>query len=166
MTIASTRDDEAVSLAQDSLALYQALTRLARVYQFRDREQVCFRGISVTECYSLTALVWYGPMTLNQLATTLYLDKSTVSRVVDAMESKGLVRRRPHPDSRRAIELSPSAKGRRLCTTMQNEMVERQRGLLAEYTPETRSAMIDFIDRLAEQAEERTRGARNEVTRG
>jgi DNA-binding MarR family transcriptional regulator len=159
LTRAATLDEETVLLDRDSLALYQALTHLVRVYQFRDREQICFRGISVTQCYALTALVWHGPMTLNELAKHLYLDKSTVSRVVDTMELKGIARRRPHRDSRRAIELSPTAKGRQLHSTIQKDMIKRERELITEFDAEIRKAVIDVIRRLAVQAEERMRAS-------
>lgn len=147
------------ALEADAQALHKALTRLARVYQFRDREQVCLHGVSVTECYSLTTLVWHGPMTLKELADYLYLDKSTVSRVVDAMERKNLIQRRRHPQTRRAIQLSPSGKGRRLCATLEEEMAARQRPVLAGLAPKARATFIDLIDRLAAEVEERTVGA-------
>jgi DNA-binding MarR family transcriptional regulator len=145
-------------LERDARALYKALTRLARASQFRDREHICVRGISVTQSYALTALAWHGPMTLNQLASHLYLDKSTVSRVVDAMERKGIVQRRPHRESRRAIELRPTAKGRRLHHAIQKDMVEREKQLLSGFDPKTRAALIDVIGRLVEEVEERAQG--------
>src|SRR5579859_7609949 len=84
------------SLAQDTEALYDALEDLLRVYQFRDRDRICCFDVSVSQCYALEGLVRRGSMTLNDLAAYLYLDKSTVSRVVDALERKGYVVRLPH----------------------------------------------------------------------
>ncbi|NIM49994.1 MAG: MarR family transcriptional regulator [Gemmatimonadales bacterium] len=145
-------------LDQDAVALYRALTALTRVYQFRDRDKICCRGISVTQCYALEALVWHGPLTLNQLASHLYLDKSTVSRVVDTLERKELVRRRPHTQDRRAISLSPTRKGRQLCDRIQQDMADRERELIADFEPEVRTAMIELIGRLAREAEDHAKG--------
>src|SRR3954453_4554187 len=89
-------------LERDSADLYDALSELVRVYQFRDRDRICCYDVSVTQCYALEALVRRGGMTLNDLAAQLYLDKSTASRVVDALERKEYVTRLPHPEDRRA----------------------------------------------------------------
>src|SRR5262245_24559669 len=76
-------------LARDTEELYDALEDLLRVYQFRDRDRICCFDISVSQCYALEGLVRRGSMTLNDLAAHLYLDKSTASRVIDALERKG-----------------------------------------------------------------------------
>ena len=75
-------------LSRDAARLYDALSDLIRVYQFRDRDRICCHDLSVTQCYALEALVRRGPLTMNELAARLFLDKSTASRVVDALERK------------------------------------------------------------------------------
>src|SRR3954452_12732269 len=85
------------ALARDTEELYHALEDLLRVYQFRDRDRICCCHVSVSQCYALEGLVRRGSMTLNELAPCLYLDKSTASRVVDALERKGDAARLPHP---------------------------------------------------------------------
>src|SRR5947209_4293076 len=102
------------ALERDAHQFYDTLSDLIRVYQFRDRDRICCYDVSVSQCYGLEALVRRGPMTLNDLAAYLYLDKSTASRVVDALERKGYVARAPHPDDGRALLLAPTATGREL----------------------------------------------------
>src|SRR5947208_16550647 len=99
---------------EEATRLYAALSDLVRVYQFRDRDRICCHDISVTQCYALEALVAGGPQTLNQLAGTLLLDKSTASRVLDALVAKGYATRKPHPEDGRAVLLAATAQGRRL----------------------------------------------------
>src|SRR5437764_14408754 len=99
------------ALDRDALALQHAVADLVRVYQFRDRDRICCHDVSVTQCYALEALVRQGGMSMNDLAARLYLDKSTASRVVDALERKGYVTRLPHPEDRRAVILEASAAG-------------------------------------------------------
>src|SRR5690348_5129434 len=84
-------------LAGDTRSFYEALSELLRVYQFRDRDRICCHDVSITHCYALEALARERAMTLNDLASHLYLDKSTTSRVVDALERKGYVVRSEHP---------------------------------------------------------------------
>jgi MarR family transcriptional regulator, 2-MHQ and catechol-resistance regulon repressor len=143
------------ALERDAHRFYDALSDLIRVYQFRDRDRICCHDISVSQCYGLEALVRKGPMTLNDLAAYLYLDKSTASRVVDALERKGYVARAPHPEDGRALLLAPTGAGRELYARIASDIVSEERGLLAEFTPETRSAMIRLLGRIARAASAR-----------
>jgi MarR family 2-MHQ and catechol resistance regulon transcriptional repressor len=147
------------ALDRDAAALYDALSALIRVYQFRDRDKICCHDISVTQCYALEAVARHGPLSMNQLASHLYLDKSTVSRVVDAMERKGLLQRRPHSEDRRAVALDVTEDGRRLCEMIRRDLEQREKRLIADFDPETRAAMIELITRLARAAEERVNTA-------
>jgi len=113
-TAAQNDTDHGRALERDAEALHEALSGLVRLYQFRDRDQICCFDVSVPQCYGLEALVQEGPLTLGELASRLYLEKSTASRVVDALERKGYVTRAPHPGDRRALQLKVTPAGRRL----------------------------------------------------
>jgi DNA-binding MarR family transcriptional regulator len=152
-TSSTTKSDP--SLERHASALYDALSELIRVYQFRDRDRICTHGISVTQCYALEALIRSGPLTMNELAGRLYLDKSTVSRVVRTLEQKKLIERRPHAEDGRAVLLGCTSQGRKLHEAIRVEIQDREKRLMADFDPEVRSAMIELIDRLARAAEER-----------
>lgn len=125
------------------------------MYQFRDRDRICCHDLSVTQCYALEALVERAPLTINDLAARLYLDKSTVSRVVDALGRKGLLEKAPHPEDRRAVQLVASPKGKALQAQIADEIRENEKRLLTDFDPEVRSAMIELIGRLASAAANR-----------
>ena len=148
-----------VSLERDAESLYDALSELVRVYQFRDRDRICCHDISVTQCYALETLVRQGEKTLNDLAAQLYLDKSTASRVVDALERKGYVTRRPHPDDRRALLLEATAAGRELEGRIRDSILAEERSLLAGFAPEVRQGMAQLLRQLARAAADRGGGA-------
>lgn len=150
-----------LNLERDAHRFYDTLSDLIRVYQFRDRDRICCYDVSVSQCYGLEALVRKGPMTLNDLAAYLYLDKSTASRVVDALERKGYVARAPHPDDGRALLLAPTEAGCELYARIESDILAEERGLLADFDPETRTAMIKLLSRIAKAA-----GARVEATGG
>lgn len=143
------------TLDRDAERLYGALSELIRVYQFRDRDRICCHDLSVTQCYALDAMVERGPLTINDLAARLYLDKSTVSRVVDALGRKGLLAKAPHPEDRRAVQLVVSPKGKALQAQIADEIRENEKSLLTDFDPEVRSAMIELIGRLASAAANR-----------
>ncbi|HEV2146568.1 MAG TPA: MarR family transcriptional regulator [Longimicrobiaceae bacterium] len=139
-------------LESDTAELHRALTELVRVYQFRDRDRICCYDVSVTQCYALEAVVLEGPLTLNELAARLYLDKSTASRVVDALQKKGYVERRESPEDRRALHLVATPEGRALHARIEGEILAQERELLAEFAPEVRASMARLIGQLARAA--------------
>ena len=146
------------ALAADALALHRVLSDLTRMLQFRDRDRICCHDVSVTQCYALEAMVVRGELTLNELARELYLDKSTASRVVDALVAKGYAERRPHPDDGRALRLTPTRSGRRLYETIDAELLGEVRGVVAGFSPAVRQSMGEMLHRLVRAAGPRLGG--------
>ena len=142
----------ATRLDADAAALHAALNELVRVYQFRDRDRICCHDVSVTQCYAIEALVRRGPSGLNELAAELYLDKSTASRVVAALERKRYVGRSPHPQDGRAIVLTVTGAGRRLYERIRADLIGEARLLLQDFEPEVREGAARLLLRLARAA--------------
>lgn len=139
-------------LDRDAAAIHRALSEMVRAYQFRDREQICCHDISVSQCYALEALVRRGPLTLNEVAAQLLLEKSTASRMVDGLEEKGYLTRAPHPADRRALQLAVTPAGRALYERIEAELVEQEKQLLSRFDPEVRQAIVHLLGQLAEAA--------------
>ena len=146
-------------LRPDTLAFHRALAELVRVYQFRDRERICCHDVSVTQCYALEALIGGGAQTLNALAAALYLDKSTASRVVDALEAKGYASRRPHPASGRAVLVDVTTRGRDLHARIERDILVEEQRLLDEFPPAVRARMAELLHALGQAASRRTQTA-------
>ena len=145
------------ALDRDALALQQAVADLVRVYQFRDRDRICCHDISVTQCYALETLVEHGPMRLSALAERLFLDKSTTSRVVNTLVRKGYVEQRPDPTDGRALLINATRQGQRLCTRITSDLVEQQKQLLGDLSPEIRAGVVQVMQRLGQAADARFR---------
>ena len=74
----------------------------------------CGQPVSVAEAYTLMELERAAPLSQNELASRLVLEKSTVSRLVASLEQHGWISRiRSQHDARR-VELSLTAEGRRI----------------------------------------------------
>lgn len=140
------------SLAADAAALHRLLVDLKRVYQFRDRDQICCHDISVTQYWALEALERGGTLTLNELAAQLYLDKSTASRVIDALERKGYVKRSRHRNDGRALALNATPAGRQLFIRIDTDIQAYERRLIASFEHEVRVSLVELLDRLVEAA--------------
>ena len=119
----------------DAVAFHAALSELVRAYQFRDRRRICYHDISVTQCYALESVILLGSPTLGELAAELYIDKSTTSRVVDALERKGYLRRNSGLEDARVVHLEATASGRRLHRTIERELIDEEARLLGGHRP-------------------------------
>ena len=147
----------AAAISNDARALHSAVSELVRVYQFRDRDSICCHDVSVTQCYALETLVEHGPLRQGALAERLFLDKSTTSRVVNALVRKGYVEQRPDPTDGRAMLISATRQGQRLCARITSDLVEQQKQLLGDLAPEIRAGVVQVIRRLAQAADARFR---------
>jgi len=142
-------------LERDATDLHAALSELIRVYQFRDRDKICCHDLSVTQCHALSMISDFGPLSMNDLAGRLYLDKSTTSRVVDSLERKGFALRDANPDDRRALLLNTTESGREVLATIRVEIVAEEKRLLGDFEPAVRREMIRLVSRLARAASAR-----------
>jgi MarR family transcriptional regulator, 2-MHQ and catechol-resistance regulon repressor len=132
-----------------------ALSELMRVYSFRDRDRICCYDISVTQSNALDALVARGPLTLNDLAASLYLEKSTTSRIADGLENKGYATRQVNPESKRSILIEVTAEGARLQQRIERDLLEEEMRLLEDFDPEVRQAAARLVARVARAAASR-----------
>ena len=143
------------TLRSDAEALHAAVADLVRIYQFRDRDKICCYDISVTQCYALEVLVERGPSRSQVLADALRLDKSTTTRVVDALVRKGYVERLRDADDARALSLSVTQSGRKLYEKINSALIDQQVDLLRGLDPQVRSVATQVIQRLARAAQSR-----------
>ena len=156
-TVSQAVQTKEAALDRDAVALQQAVADLVRVYQFRDRDRICCHDVSVTQCYALETLVAHGPMRLSALAERLFLDKSTTSRVANTLVRKGYIEQRPDATDGRAMLISATRQGQRLCARITSDLVEQQKELLGDLTPEIRAGVVHVIQRLAQAADARFR---------
>ena len=106
-------------------------------------------------CYALETLVHQGPLRLQGLASVMYLDKSTASRVVDALVRKGHVVRVADPADRRAALIRPTAQGEALYQTIRADLIAEERAMLEGLTPDMRQAALTLIRQLTQAAHRR-----------
>jgi MarR family transcriptional regulator, 2-MHQ and catechol-resistance regulon repressor len=143
------------SLARDASALYQVMTELLRAYQFRDRDRLGYHGLTITQCYVLHILIQRGPLTLNELAAEMYLDKSTLSRMVDGLETKQAVKRTPNPADDRSTLIEATRSGTRRHERVEADLVAENAKVLSEFTAPTRRQLLVLIELLTKAVRQR-----------
>src|SRR5216117_2085747 len=68
-------------------------------------------GLSAARLSALSVLVFGGPRTLGELAAAEHVRPATMTRIVQALDEEGLVRRESDPDDGRVTRLHATSKG-------------------------------------------------------
>ena len=76
------------------------------------RRQVESHGLTLTEFGVLEALLHKGPLTHGEIADRVLLASSSITYVIDKLEDRGLLRRRPSEEDRREKLAELTEKGR------------------------------------------------------
>lgn len=117
------------------------LREVTRLYSRAQRVVAdCCRTTS-TQCHLLTELQRSGPLPLSELGTRTSLEKSWVSRAVDAMVERGLVTKQPNPDDARSWLVTLSAEGERTVAELNHTLDEHAGQLLASLNERERAAV-------------------------
>jgi DNA-binding MarR family transcriptional regulator len=87
------------------------------------------------------------PLTLRALAALLAADPPYVTLMVDDLEKRGLVERRPHPDDRRAklVSLTPAG---RAAAARAEAILDEPPAALRDAAPEDVAALLRVLERL------------------
>src|ERR671924_566882 len=89
-------------------------------------------GLSAARLSALSVLVFGGPRTLGELAAAEHVRPATMTRIVQALEADGLVRRGSDPADGRVTRLQATAKGERVLWRGRERRVERLAELLSK----------------------------------
>lgn len=92
-----------------------ALRRFERLIAGQLKGSSCGGGVTLSQCHALLEIEARGCASLNELAQSLSLDKSTLSRTVDGLVNSGLAERVSNDQDRRSIQLSLSPRGKHIC---------------------------------------------------
>jgi DNA-binding MarR family transcriptional regulator len=122
-------------------ALRISVSRLARRLRAERLAKGLEPGLSDTQLAALGALERHGAMTPGELADHEKVQPPSMTRVIAALEERGLVTRGPHATDRRQVELTATEPGR---TVVQQSRKLREAWLakrLRELTPQERATL-------------------------
>jgi DNA-binding MarR family transcriptional regulator len=135
------------------LRVLRALRRIIRAVDIHSRKLNSEFHITAPQMICLYSIAKHDGMTLSQLAKEVSLGASTVTGIVDRLESKDLVRRQRSTEDRRRISLTITDAGRDVTkaspTLLQDRFAERLREL-----PELEQATIALsLERVVQMME-------------
>ena len=105
--------------------------------------------LSPAQCHVLHLIEPGRPIPMGQLAETLACHASNVTGLVDRLESRGLVRRRPSDSDRRVKVLDLTPTGSRLRTLLLDRMTAPP-ATLERLTAREQQALVRILRRLLE----------------
>ncbi len=130
------------------LQFHQQIVELIKKYQFRDRNQICCFGISVSQCYVLETLHTHGPLTMNELAKKMHLKISTMTRVVEQLVKKSYVRREEGLSDRRVRLIKLTKEGKAIYKKAWENIFESEKIILKGIPYEHKTVLIDVLRKL------------------
>jgi DNA-binding MarR family transcriptional regulator len=89
-----------------------------------------------------------GHMSATQLSKELGYDMGALTRVVDELERRGLVRRERSQRDRRSVEIAVTAAGRRQADNAKPVVVKLLNDLIEEYSDAEIATLIDLMQRM------------------
>ncbi len=147
MTIQQTRSDAGLAVA-----LRISVSRLAR----RLRAERVAGGVpelSETQFAALAALERHGTMSPGELAAHEKVQPPSMTRVIAALEERGLVARAPHPTDRRQVALTVTDTGRVLVYQVRRLREAWLTTRLRDLSPQERAALraaIPVLEKLSQ----------------
>jgi len=99
--------------------------------------------------YGILNCLWQEDgQTPKQIAASLSLDGSTITGILDRMESKGLVERHPDPNDRRALRVVLTEKGRQLEEPVQEVIANANEEILNKFSPADRLKLKEILEQI------------------
>jgi DNA-binding MarR family transcriptional regulator len=135
-------------LERQAAELDRLLTSLIKRYQFRNRNKICCEDVTVSQCYVLKELADHGTLVMTRLADLMRLNTSSLTRVVDQLESKGYVARRRLPADKRVICVEMTPQGKAVIKRLEGLIRRSEREALEKMAPGQREGLIDGLRRL------------------
>ena len=128
---------------------WQLLTRLFFAERGKLPPLAAELELSPAQCHVLHLIEPGRPIPMGQLAETLACHASNVTGLVDRLESRGLVRRRPSAADRRVKVLDLTPTGSRLRTMLLDRMTAPP-ATLERLTTREQQALVRILRRLLE----------------
>jgi DNA-binding MarR family transcriptional regulator len=121
--------------------LAQASQRISAEFH----QQVKSAGLSVTEWRVLASLEGSAGETIGDLAVLANTKQPTLSKVVQRMETEGLVARTGVRADRRQTRVGITTKGRNLIAALCEQATQHQKAVLAPFGEEKAALLIDML---------------------
>lgn len=151
-----TKDQLAPATRYDTdlaLKLWVVLNRASRAITDRIRGSIERHELSLSEFAVLEVLYSKGRLLVGEVGSRVLLTSGSTTYVIDKLEERGLVVRRPCADDRRALHVELTKKGRQLIDQIFPGHAEEVRQAMGGLTPEEKLITTALLKRLGRHAQ-------------
>ena len=136
-----------------SLKLWITLARAKRWVAEQTRRHIERSGLSPSEFGVLELLYHKGPLTIGEIGGRVLLSSGSMTYVVDKLEGRGLLRRQPSGDDRRAVVVELTPDGSAMIGRIFPEHAQLIRRATSGLTIEEKRIAAALLRRLGKHAE-------------
>jgi DNA-binding MarR family transcriptional regulator len=130
--------------------IMQSLRRIVKAIQDYSHEVSGKFGVTGPQLWALKTISWEGSLPLGELSKKMYLDPSTISGVIDRLESKGYVTRDRNQEDRRVVKVQLTPAGQSLVEKAPNPAQGKMIHGLRKLSKNELSAIYHSVDKLVE----------------
>jgi DNA-binding MarR family transcriptional regulator len=149
--------DEPEAAEEQFLVAFEALAQAVRRARGAAPQDLPDR-LTLSQYSLLAPLAGGGAARISQLAGEAGIAPSTASRILDALERRGIVRRARSADDRRGVVVSLTAAGREVLSRQDAWMRGRRIAFFAELPGAEQAVVSDLLVRLADLIDELSAG--------
>jgi DNA-binding MarR family transcriptional regulator len=132
-------DFDTISEFQDSTS------KILKVLQFRDRQESAKFNISPTQNHALNEISQKEDITMTELSDKMFLAISTMTRIVDQLVKRKLVKRTKNSKDKRVCTLEMTKEGKSLLATINDDFYQTQKEILEKVDPRYRSILLNAV---------------------
>lgn len=136
-----------------SLKLFVVLSKAYRAVTDRVKEDIQKQGLNPTEFGVLELLYHQGDQPLQKIGDKILLASGSITYVVDKLQQKGLLDRKPCPNDRRITYASISEEGRQLLHKIFPDHWEKIEDITGALTNEEKAQLIPLLKKLGRHAD-------------
>lgn len=149
---------EQLQSAEPARRLQWLVQALVRRFAVAERAEISCCGTTVAQAAALSALRMAGPTRAGDLGRRLGIDPSTLSRNLDRLETRGLVRRVAGTGDARVRHVELTAAGQEAAAAVAEQEEEFARSILDHLPDNGESAVLTALELLLEAIRRATSG--------
>lgn len=113
-------------------------------------QDIAEQGVELrfSQMQALKRLYLLGSMSAGELARSLGHDGGALTRLLDQLEEKGYLRRKPDPQDRRALRIELTASGKSLCQELKGCSDRVMNAAQKSLDKNERRHLIDYLQRI------------------
>jgi DNA-binding MarR family transcriptional regulator len=106
-------------------------------------------GINVTDMKCLDIVTMKGSATPSEFARLTGLSTGSTTAMIDRLEKKGLIERRPNPEDRRGTIVVLTSEAKQKLPRLFQSMAEAMEKLVSSYSQSELVTLLDFFEKIS-----------------